>query len=71
MRTLSVALIAGGMFWFIVELISPGILPRVAGSDNLSVVALGVGLILLWLSERDRQRRKWKGLDRQQKKYYD
>lgn len=64
-------LIVGAVWWFILELASPGLLPAIAGSERLAVLAIGAGVILLWLGERGRQRRQWKGLGNQRKKYYD
>lgn len=71
MKTLGMVLVAAGVLWFILELASPGLLPAVAGSERLSLLAIGAGVILLWLGERGRQRRQWKGLGNQRKKYYD
>lgn len=71
MKGLGVILIAVGMLWFIFELVSPGFLPRVAGSQALAVVALGAGILLLWLGELARQRRQWRGLANRRKTYYD
>ena len=71
MRTLGTILIAGGMLCFIFELVSPGLLPSVIGSPALAVLALGVGVVLVWLGELGRQRRHWKGVKNAPKKYYD
>ena len=62
MRELGIVLILAGMLWMIFELFSPGLLPSFPSSQSLSFLAIGAGLILLWLSERGRKRRRWKGL---------
>jgi hypothetical protein len=64
-------LIGGGMLWLILDLVSPGMLPRVSGSIMFSIIAIGAGIVALWLNELERQRRRWKGLKKQAKKYYD
>jgi membrane associated rhomboid family serine protease len=70
MRALSLILIVGGMLWMIFELFSPGLLPSVGSPLSWSLAAMGGGLVLLWLDERGRQQRRWKGLGKTTK-YYD
>jgi hypothetical protein len=70
MRALALILIVGGMLWMIFELLAPGLLPAVGSPLSLTLIAMGVGVVLLWLDERGRQSRRWKGIGKNTK-YYD
>ena len=70
MRALGALLLAAGLLSFIFTLSGVRLLPERISSPELAVIALGAGVVLVWLSERGRQRRRWKGLDRKPK-YYD
>jgi hypothetical protein len=67
---LGVVLLGGGVLWLVLELLSPGLLPDIGGT-SLSIVALGAGIILIWVADRVSHRRQWRSFDRRQKKYYD
>lgn len=65
MRNLGLLLVSVGIFWFVFELTAPGTLPDF-GMNTLVLSGLGlaVGIVVLWLDERARQRRKWKSVRR-------
>jgi len=61
MRGLGAILIIVGVFWFALEVSAPGLLPELPFDVFVgSVVAVVVGIVLVYADEVMRQRRKWK-----------
>lgn len=64
-RALGGFLIVGAILWLVFELNSPGLLPSF-GMDPLVLSASGlvVGIVVVWLDEKARERRRWKPVRR-------
>lgn len=61
MRGLGAILIVAGVLYFVFEISAPGLLPELPVDAFVgSAVAVVVGIVLVFIDEVQRNRRKWK-----------